>query len=174
MQIINKFIRKLSQILIDVDKDWGGYRITNVGAPAAPGDVLRKNTRLTMTEMPDGTNGYVLAGKGVGIDPAYEAPTAAKISSGSYTGNSTTNRAIAHGLGVTPKIVLIWYRDSGLWFRIYGAYGRITWVWPQAASPSGYYAVTQPDATNFYVGNSSDYARSANWSGYVHYWVAIA
>ena len=30
MNIVNRFIKKLSQIAIDTDKDWGGYQISNV------------------------------------------------------------------------------------------------------------------------------------------------
>lgn len=177
MQILNRLIQKLSQLLIDVDKGWGGRRITNIGAPTTAGDALRKGTRVTVIEMPDGSDGNVLTAKGAGIDPAYEALAAAKVSSGTYSGNSTSNRGIAHGLGVMPKIVLITrHEDSGVecWYRIMGGLNRIFWQWSGAVSPSGRYAVTAPDANNFYVGNSSDYARSANWSGDLHYWVAIA
>ena len=34
-------ISKLSELLIDVDKDWGGRVIKNLGAPAAAGDAIR-------------------------------------------------------------------------------------------------------------------------------------
>jgi len=35
-------ITKLSELTIDVDKDWGGYPISNLGAPTADGDALRR------------------------------------------------------------------------------------------------------------------------------------
>jgi hypothetical protein len=31
----------LSRVKVDVDKDWQGYRITNLGAPVNPTDALR-------------------------------------------------------------------------------------------------------------------------------------
>lgn len=132
--------------------------------------------RFGLARMPDGANGYVLKGKGAGVNPAYEALAAALVTSGSYSGNSTASRAIAHGLGVTPKIVfLVRNVDSGYscWYRIIGTLGKIMWQWSGAASPSGQYAVTIADATNFYVGNSLDYSRSANYNYESYYWVAL-
>ena len=35
-------IRKLSDLIIDVSKDWQGYRITNLGEPVNPNDAARK------------------------------------------------------------------------------------------------------------------------------------
>jgi len=35
-------ITKLSELEIDVDKDWGGYKIKNLGAPVDAGDAVRK------------------------------------------------------------------------------------------------------------------------------------
>jgi hypothetical protein len=64
----------LSRLKIDTSKDWLGYLIKNLGVPVDVGDALRKGTRLTMTEMPDGTLGYVLTGQGLGANPAYQAP----------------------------------------------------------------------------------------------------
>jgi len=32
----------LSRLKIDVDKDWAGYKIKNLGAPVDPSDALRK------------------------------------------------------------------------------------------------------------------------------------
>jgi len=46
VQIINRFIKKISQIAIDGDKDWSGYRIRNLGAPAAANDALRRPATL--------------------------------------------------------------------------------------------------------------------------------
>ena len=54
--------------------DMGGGRILNVGTPTAAGDALVKGTRLTMTEMPDGPDGQVLTGRGIGVEPGYADP----------------------------------------------------------------------------------------------------
>ena len=40
-------VRALSQLIIDIDKDWGGYKIKNVGTPVDTGDVIRKADRLS-------------------------------------------------------------------------------------------------------------------------------
>jgi hypothetical protein len=49
----------------------GGYKVTNMGVPTAAGDALRKGTRLTMAEVPDGALGQVLTAQGPGVDPVY-------------------------------------------------------------------------------------------------------
>lgn len=94
------------------------------------------------------------------------------LNSGSYTGNATVNRAIPHGLGVTPKIVLLTQVSAAydnLW-RILSGYAMI---WFSQASSKGIQVVTAPDATNFYVGNSAYYGQSANGSGVSMFWVAL-
>ena len=94
----------------------------------------------------------------------------AKASSGTYTGNGTDNRGIPHGLGKTPKLVII-NRNNGQYFnRIFSQLGAIYYV---SASYTGYKTVTIMDATNFYVGNSLNYEQSANDTDDVYYWVAI-
>ena len=92
------------------------------------------------------------------------------VSSGSYTGNNTASRAIAHGLGHTPSIVLIKTWVGVPWFRIFGAVAQISYVTPGS---QGQWAVTIPDTTNFYVGNASNYLWSANDENYTFSWVAI-
>jgi hypothetical protein len=52
--------RRLSELIIDVDKDWRGYRIRNLGAPTFPGDVARKtdldaHRTATPIDHPDGS-----------------------------------------------------------------------------------------------------------------------
>lgn len=90
------------------------------------------------------------------------------IGSGSYSGNNTANRAVAHGLGVTPK--LIYFSTATglvLWQGISGN------MEDTDASATANYAVTGWDASNFYVGNAGGYARSANASGTTYYWIAF-
>ncbi len=132
--------------------------------------------RFPMTRIPDGTAGYFLKAQGVGANPVYAAVSAASIASGSYSGNNATNRAITHGLGLTPKIVFIIHYYNTLydcWFRIYGGLGMIAFLWVGSALERGSYSVTAPNTTSFYVGNGSDYARSGNGSGIPYYWVAM-
>ena len=94
----------------------------------------------------------------------------AAISSGFYTGNSTDNRAIAHGLGVTPKIVFLNANAYGYFFRILDGLAAVCYV---GDTQAGDKSVTAMNATNFYVGFLSSYVQSANYSGAGYYWVAI-
>ncbi|GAH90325.1 unnamed protein product [marine sediment metagenome] len=98
---------------------------------------------------------------------ALEFETA--VTSGSYVGNDTTSRAIPHGLGVTPKLVLIHTTSRVNWFRIIDGIGKIFEMSTEAWTAT----VTAMDDTNFYVGKSIDFIKSANGSGITHNWVAI-
>jgi len=90
-----------------------------------------------------------------------------KITSGTYAGNDTVNRAIPHSLGRTPKIVMI--NEQG------GTYGStiITGCAFISNNLAGGRAVTDPDGTNFYVGNATSYPESSNGSGRTYRWVAM-
>lgn len=129
--------------------------------------------RFPMTRMPDMALDKIMVGQGAGASPVEEdKPSATPTTIGTYTGNDTVNRAIAHGLGVTPKIVLI-YSTGGVnnaFLRIMGGLAMVLYVNPGTGS---FLAVTAPDTTNFYVGNVTSYSRSANDDPYAYYWVAI-
>ena len=92
----------------------------------------------------------------------------AVISVGSYVGNLAVNRAIAHGLGCIPKLVLLKRAGYCAWFGIVEP-GRLGTLSPSASVD---YAVTAPDVTNFYVGNATDYGATAQ-NEFTYYWVAI-
>lgn len=90
----------------------------------------------------------------------------AQTTTGTYTGNDTVNRAIPHGLGVTPKLILI--INIGL--------TRDFMIQQEAEIHRISYAVqevTTPNATNFYVGNAASYVDSANDDGKSYRWAAI-
>lgn len=86
------------------------------------------------------------------------------IASGSYTGNDTDNRAIAHGLGATPKLVLIG-RIGGL------DGGLVTDTRNANHGTNTNVAVTGWDSTYFYVSNTTVIF---NNSGVTYNWVAFA
>ena len=90
---------------------------------------------------------------------------------GSYTGDDTDNRAIPHGLGVTPNMVYF-HNLVDVRGNIFSHANNI--VGKDNAAGGGSYAVTAMDATNFYVGHSGNYWFSANISARTHYWCAIA
>ena len=89
----------------------------------------------------------------------------AVITSGSYTGDGTSNKAIPHGLGVRPKIVQI---TKGP-FLYYMSEGYIMRLNPAADNT----IVTDMDDTNFYVGVSGDAVNTANDNTEVYIWTAI-
>ena len=137
-------------------------------APAGAGDALIKGTRHLIAEMPTLTTDKIWKGVGGVPTEADEAAGGAIVTSGQYTGNNTVNRTIPHGLGTTPKIVLLARNNLGRTYRIMGAVAQI-----QYESSNLIYAVTIPDGTNFYVGNATNYGNSANASSLVYDWVAI-
>jgi len=116
-----------------------------------------------------GTSGLFLQTKGAEANPAWVQ--AHYVNSGSYTGSGTVNRAIAHGLGVKPKLISILLpgRDM-IHFISTERDGYITYVGP---TYGGEHPVTTMNATNFYVGNATSYDQSANYDGVAHYWTAI-
>jgi hypothetical protein len=99
----------------------------------------------------------------------------AKCTSGSYTGNSSANRAIPHGLGYAPKWVYI-YEDRGSEVAYVGilhtGYSKYLALSPTPGIALTA-AVTAADTTNFYVGNAGDYVGTMNYNAYVYYWVAV-
>jgi hypothetical protein len=145
--------------------------------PQGSGDMYKStydpdNNGLIAVSQLEMTLGTIAEGQGLGI-ASQEITTpvsGAKTNHGAYTGDSTANRAIAHGLGVIPRLVLI--MRVNYWYRLFRGYDYIL---HQAivAGTEGALDVTAMDATNFYVGNATSYAQSANLDLTAYYWVAI-
>jgi len=97
-------------------------------------------------------------------------PRTIRITTGQYAGDDSANKAIAHGLGMIPK----WVYVSGI-----AGQGFKNVISDQdrdaitAIGAAGAYAVTAMDSTNFYVGNATSYANSANQAGVTYAWVAL-
>ena len=90
------------------------------------------------------------------------------ITNGTYAGDSSVNRAIPHGLGQAPKVVFIQEVNVGDFFVVPGGAVFIY-------SSLGALGVTALNATNFYVGNATNYIISANSSvsSRFYYWWAL-
>jgi len=93
------------------------------------------------------------------------------IAVGTYTGNGAANRAIAHGMSVAPKLILIIDSTGLFWFRIISGLAKIQMTssaagWDQAT-------VTAPTSTNFYLGPNGVQNISANINATVYFWAAI-
>ena len=100
------------------------------------------------------------------------AAIAERFGSGTYTGNDSANRAIPHGLGVTPKLVIILNTTAGTYhyFRIDAA---VSYLYYALAGTFSRWSTTNPTITNFYVGNAGNYPQSANSNTVTYAWVAI-
>jgi len=93
--------------------------------------------------------------------------------SGNYTGDGSTNRAIPHGLGVAPKVVIIMTDviNNPHIFVLNPLSGDVYNTTETSTSPH----VTVCDATNFYVGAASGgMDKSANYNTYPYIWAAIS
>lgn len=92
-------------------------------------------------------------------------------SHGTFTGNDTANRAIPHGLGITPSAVLLYEDGGGSYLGMILADNADVHFADELAA--GKQAVTIVDATNFYVGNAGDYNQSFNANTVPIYWAAL-
>lgn len=118
---------------------------------------------------------YDNASKKLNFRGAAATQAVAHNAYGSYVGDNTVNRAIAHNLGVLPKMVLI-IRDAadpndgqGTFHIIIG----ISRIFYTLAAGNNSLGVTAPTGTNFYVGNATNYAYTANGNLITYSWVAI-
>lgn len=87
--------------------------------------------------------------------------------SGTYTGDSSANRAIAHGLGRIPSLVLLVSNDVNFTYIVNGLDAIIH------PTDGAHYHVTAMDANYFYVGNAANYTDSDNLNLAVIYWAAM-
>ena len=95
---------------------------------------------------------------------ALIAAYSTKVTSGTYNGDDAANRAIAHGLGVVPSVVVIVQVNATNSGFVAGA--RCINAFMDNSD-----SVTAWDATNFYVGDTSS---QLNGTGDVYNWVACA
>ncbi|GAI91417.1 unnamed protein product [marine sediment metagenome] len=105
------------------------------------------------------------------LDPAVCSETEADnkiravINSGTYTGDDESTRRIAHGLGVTPRLVLVIENNANL-------AGVITGTQAMEVFTDGSGLIANWDTTHFEADNWEEIL--FNSSGKVYYWVAFA
>lgn len=91
--------------------------------------------------------------------------TALDVTTGTYTGNASADRAIPHSLGKTPKLVFVRNGDE------------VNFIFASAAVkyiPNGNaYVVAAMTSTNFYVGDAASYAETANANAQAYTWIAM-
>lgn len=148
----------------------GTVQRTNTSTGAVLPLNFTSNLTFTASNLTIHPNGTIANAQMVGCSGCIEV-NASKVTTGSYVGNDTVNRAVAHGMGRAPLAVYM-VEDSGtngLLFILDGYGGGKLY---NTKTPSNY-AVTVPDATNFYVGNAGSYVLSGNANGQTLYWTAI-
>ena len=87
---------------------------------------------------------------------------------GTYAGNDSADRAIPHGLGRIPQLVIISVDVLNTQWLLIGASQRI--LYPGVANTA---IGTANDSTNFRVGEAGSYTNTANAVGATYRWVAI-
>lgn len=101
---------------------------------------------------------------------AWQAITVMPNAAGTYTGDSTQNRAITHGLGTTPDLVLIMVPAGFTWGRLYDT--QLNCHHP--ATGTGSTVVTSWTDTYFYIGDNPATVYGMNSNTVVYRWVALA
>ncbi|MDD5537412.1 MAG: hypothetical protein PHF12_00420 [Candidatus Omnitrophica bacterium] len=119
MSLLTRGTNKLSQLEIDVSKDWAGHLIKNIGPAAENADALRKVEAVLQTAMatkgdilfrgdseaerliPDAGKGYsFLRSRGAGLSPVWQ-----DIESLIQFMTGAVNRAAAFDLSIPPPAV---------------------------------------------------------------------
>ncbi len=110
-------------------------------------------------------------GTHAGVSDAHHAPV--KLATGGYAGDGNNNHAIAHGLGVTPKIVIIIGVTNGdpAIAVINNQAATLVSVW--LADGVDLFSVTAMNSTNFYVGSDKDQRWSVNGIDKNYKWWAV-
>jgi len=130
-------------------------------------DIPAVPVKATGAEITTGTNDANFVTPKAMADAGVNVPSGGGgvLNTGIYTGDDTTNRAIAHGLGVVPKYVQVFNLSYVDYESMYSA-DPTHWFGPNDNN----IAVTTLDATNFYVGGSS--VKVVNHNGQLYKWVA--
>lgn len=105
----------------------------------------------------------------VGHGDGKHDSTVLHATTGTFTGDGTSNRAIPHTLGVIPKLVIITPDNSTyLGVVLIGASGKVFSIGGSAALLTN----TASDSTNFYAGDSAA-GKRGNENTSPYNWVAI-
>ena len=115
-----------------------------------------------------------IAGGYCGLDADTKIPEANRrpnVTTGTYVGNGVQNRAIPHGLGRRPNLVIIVRVNTA--GNIYLFHSSNTQMYTINATSFSMRNVTDMDDTNFYVGDNVDWDASANLDTLNYGWVAI-
>ena len=138
-------------------------------ASQAQADLLYATSATAWTRLVKGGAQQVLRMNAGATAPEWVTFNQAEIATGSYTGDNTSNKSVAHGMTNTPKMVSIIQYDA------FGNDGMATVISTfMITNISTYkFAVTAADGTNFYVGDSGNAPASMNRTSGVYKWAAI-
>lgn len=91
------------------------------------------------------------------------------VGSGQYAGNNAASRAIAHGLGKAPYMVVIWGNADSGEFALYALADPTKQFHSNSLGSPVVNTVTAADATSFYVlspNGCNDTGETYNWSAF--------
>ncbi|GAI16208.1 unnamed protein product [marine sediment metagenome] len=128
----------------------------------------------TFLQLSDTPPAYV-ANKSLRVNPGGGAVEFGALpTSGTYTGDSNVNRAIPHGLGVIPKLVLIVDQSNEKWWhRIVDSDNGSIYNIDLVAGKGVRTFIIVMTTTNFYVGAAITPQETANLDTDVYHWIAI-
>jgi hypothetical protein len=145
----------------------GGVAPLDASAKVPDTNIPDTVERTSNKNTPGGYAGLDANGEYAGLKPT---DTGLRVTMGSYTGNNTSNRAIAHGLGRAPKFVF--FHDDGAYDgSLMDNNG--TYIIHVDTANRFRLQVNAPDDTYFYVGHSASYGASKNASAQTYFWIAI-
>jgi len=136
---------------------------TDIGAHATLTKTHGVSQTILGSEEKNAVNGIAALDANAKIAYAQLPNLTPRFSANGYIGNGTNGRAIAHGLGVIPKLVMIVSLGTNDGAMLINREGNI---WVEAANHLGY-TTTMWDSTAFYVdgvpagGNATD--KVYNW-----------
>ncbi len=174
---ISDLVTKSHTSLSDIGTNTHATIDTHIAASAAhgsSGNVVGQTTLNSHTSATSSVHNFDASGNAPAQthNNTRHSQTYGIIGNGNYTGNQTQNRSVAHGLGTTPRLVLIVVDATNSFYGI--IITGVGAIFFKGAGVDDKRTVTAPDATNFYVGDNVDWNRSLNATGSTYRWTAYA
>lgn len=144
-------------------------KLDDLAAPDDNTDLNSSTSKHGLLPKLDNIATNFLNGQGSWAAPAGGG--GATIATGTYTGDSTADRAITHGMGVTPDIVITLLYTSGVTHGMCYQFAGTAQLFYLNATTN--HAISAVDGTDFHVGNAASYYTSHNYTGYLYRWIAI-
>jgi len=139
---------------------------TDIGAHATLTKTHGVSQTILGSEEKNAANGIAALDAAAKIAYAQLPNLTARINNGYYLGDGSNGRAIAHGLGVVPKLVITMGAGTNSGATLINMAGD---VWQEASTHTGY-TITMWTSTNFYVDGPQF---TGNYPNEGYHWVAF-